>query len=102
MTIAICKSCVQEFDTSEHHVCPGMQPKESPRRELIPLSFDGMKAEAAADLRAVADLFEMRARAVEAGDMDAFYKLITEEIAQWSEMLIFRQAWRGERREIQS
>jgi hypothetical protein len=100
--VAICKTCTQQYVVSAGHSCPGLQSTDPPRRDLKPLSFEEMKTEAAKDLRAVADLFEMRARAVEAGDMDAFYKLITEEIHDWHQMLVFRQGHRGERREIQS
>lgn len=71
------------------------------KRPLKRMTFDEMKRQAADDLRRVADLFELRARAIEQGDFDQFYKLITEELQNWHQMLVLRQADRAERREIE-
>lgn len=73
----------------------------SPQRRPVPrMTFDEMKKQTADDLRRVADLFELRARAVESGDMEAFYKLMTEELPSWHQMMLLRQADRAERREL--
>lgn len=71
--------------------------------ELAPMThitFDEMKNAAAEDLMAVASILVTRANEVKAGDMDALYKAIAEDIPQCHEMLAVRQSYRAERREI--
>lgn len=64
------------------------------------LTFDEMKASAAQDLRDFAAIVVTRANEVENGDMDAFYKLVSEEFSNCLQMLLIRQGYRAERREI--
>jgi hypothetical protein len=69
-----------------------------PLPEMQPMTFVEMRDAAAADLREVAKLLNARADEVAAGDMDAFYTVLTDDIGKWLEMLILRQSYRGERR----
>lgn len=67
---------------------------------LAHMTFDEVKSAAAEDLIAVASILTTRAYEVRAGDMDAFYKAITDDIPKCHEMLAIRQGYRAERREI--
>jgi len=72
-----------------------MQPLPPPRPGM---TFAEMKDRAAADLREVAKLLNARADEVAAGDMDAFYAILTDDASKWLEMLMIRQAHRAELR----
>jgi hypothetical protein len=67
--------------------------------KIEPMSFEEMKAQAAADLRAVAAILEDHARRVDAGDIEGYYEAMCEQMPKCQEMLMLRQAHRAERRE---
>lgn len=64
------------------------------------MTFDEMKERTAADLRQVAAALEVRAKAVEAGDLAQFEDIIDDKWSLWGQMLVLRYAHCQEQREL--